>query len=84
MRSNKGIQTPHNSLIICPCGLGCITYPKEIMGLDLVTLGPILQSQINVAKLKSVSNGVLLVPELGNPICKKSVVGNLLMGSELS
>ena len=56
-----------NSLIIGPTGLQCETNQWEIMGcesFDVVRfdLGPLLQGQMRLAKLKSAYNSLIIGP----------------------
>ena len=54
-----------------------------VVGFDL---GPLLQGQMGIAKLKSAYNSLLLVLEVwdGKPTYWKSWAGNLLMWSDLT
>ena len=63
---------------------------SEPSGVVAFDLGPILQGQTIIAKLKSAYNSLitrlLFVLDLwdGKPTCRKSWAGNLLVGSDLT
>ena len=58
----------------------------ESSGVVRFDLGPLLQGQTRIAKLKMLITHVLLVLELwdGKPIYRKSWAGNLLVWSDLT
>ena len=58
----------------------------ESFGVVRFDLGPLLQGQTKIAKLKVLITRLLLVLEIwdGKPIYKKSWAGNLLMWSDLT
>ena len=60
-------ESVYMSLIIGPRGLQCETNVYEIMGCeysDVVRfdLGPLLQGQMRIAKLKSAYNSLIIIP----------------------
>ena len=58
----------------------------ESFGVVRFDLGPLLQGQTRIAKLKSAYNCLLLVLEVwnGKPTYRKSWAGNLLVWSDLT
>ena len=58
----------------------------ESFGVVRFDLGPLLQGQTRIAKLKSAYNSLLLVLEVwdGIPTYRKSCAGNLLVWSHLT
>ena len=58
----------------------------ESFGVVRFDLGPLLQGQTRIAKLKSAYNSLLLVVQVwdGKPTYRKSWAGNLLMWSGLT
>ena len=58
----------------------------ESFGVVEFDLGPLLQGQMRIAKLKSAYNRLLLVIEVwdGKPTYRKSWAGNLLVWSNLT
>ena len=64
-----------------------LTNLQEIMGWessDVVRfdLGPLLQGQMRIAKLKSAYNSLIIGPRGFKPTYRKSWAGNLLMWSD--
>ena len=59
---------------------------RESCGVVGFDLGPLLQGQTRIAKLKSAYNCLLLVLEVwdGKPTYRKSWAGNLLVWSDLT
>ena len=55
-------------------------------GVDRFDLGPLLQGQPRIAKLKSAYNSLILVPEVwdSKPTFWKSWAGNLLVWTDLT
>ena len=79
------------SLIIGPRGLQCETNLLEIMGCDSFDvvgfdLGPLLQGQLRISKLKSANNSLIIGPRdlQYEPTYRKSWAANLLMWSDLT
>ena len=58
----------------------------ESSGVDRFYLGPLLQGQTRIAKVKSAFTRLLLVQDIwdGKPTYRKSRTGNLLMWSDLT
>ena len=58
----------------------------EFFGVVGFHLGPLLQGQMRIAKLKSAYNSLLLVLEVwnGKPTYRKSWAGNLLVWSDFT
>ena len=54
-----------------------------VVGFDL---GPLVQGQMRIAKLKSAYNSLIIGPRGwdGKPACRKSCAGNLLVWSDLT
>ena len=57
----------------------------ESSGVARFDLGPLLQGQTSIAKLKSDYNSLIIGPRGlgGKPTCRKSWAGNLLVWSDL-
>ena len=59
---------------------------RESFDIVRFDLGPLLQGQMRIAKLKSAYNSLLLVLDIwdGKPTYRKSWAGNLLVWSDLT
>ena len=84
-------KSAYNSLIIGPRGLQCEANLQEIMSCEFsdvvrFDLGPILQGQTRIAKLKSAYNSLIFVLEVwdGKLTYRKSWARNLLVWTDLT
>ena len=83
-------KSGYNSLIIGPRGLQCEANLQEIMSREFsdvrFDLGPILQGQTRIVKLKSAYNSLIFVLEVwdGKPTYRKSWARNLLVWTDLT
>ena len=59
---------------------------RESFGVVRFYLGPLLQGQTRIAKLKSAYSSLIIVLEVwdGKPTYRKSLAGNLLMWSDFT
>ena len=58
----------------------------ESFGVVIFDLGPLLQGQMRIAKLKSAYNSLIIGVQVwdGKPTYRKSLAGNLLLWSDLT